>query len=103
VGRRVRRHRKDLVATAAANGVSNLRAFGSVARGEDRPDRVVDLLADFPPGPSLFGLGRLEADLEAILCTRVDQVPSKTSHVTGSRTRSFTTPRRTISDAKSIS
>ena len=76
VGHRVRRHREDLVATAAAHGVSNLRVFGSVARGEDRADSDVDLLADFPPGLSLFGLGRLEADLEAILGTRVDLIPA---------------------------
>ena len=74
VGRRVRRHRKDLFAAAAGHGVSNLRVFGSVARGEDRADSDVDLLADFPPGLSLFGLGRLEADLEAILGSRVNLV-----------------------------
>ena len=73
---RVRRHRKDLVAAAAAHGVSNLRVFGSVARGEDHPGSDVDLLADFPPGLSLFGLGRLEADLEGILGTRVDLIPA---------------------------
>ena len=76
VGRRVRRHRKDLIATAAAYGVSNLRVFGSVARGEDRPDSDVDLLADFPPGLSLFGLGRVEADLEGILGARVNLIPA---------------------------
>jgi uncharacterized protein len=76
VGRRVRRHHKDLVAAAAAHGVSNLRVFGSVARGEDHPGSDVDLLADFPPGLSLFGLGRLEADLEGILGTRVDLIPA---------------------------
>jgi hypothetical protein len=76
VGRRVRRHRKDLVAAAAAYGVSNLRVFGSVARGEDRADSDVDLLADFPPDVSLFGLSRLEADLEGILGTRVDLIPA---------------------------
>ncbi len=74
VGRRVRRYRQDLVATAAAHGVSNLRVFGSVARGEDHPGSDLDLLADFPPGLSLFGLGRLEADLEDILHTRVDLI-----------------------------
>jgi uncharacterized protein len=50
--------------------------FGSVARGEDRPDSDADLLADLPPGLSLFGLGRIEADLEAILGTRVDLIPA---------------------------
>ena len=50
--------------------------FGSVARGEDRADSDVDLLADFSRELSLFGLGRLEADLEAILGTRVDLIPA---------------------------
>jgi predicted nucleotidyltransferase len=50
--------------------------FGSVASGEDHPGSDVDLLADFPPGLSLFGLGRLEAELEAILGSRVDLVPA---------------------------
>jgi predicted nucleotidyltransferase/DNA-binding XRE family transcriptional regulator len=77
VGRRVRRHRHDLVAAAAAHGVQNLRVFGSVARGEDRPDSDVDLLADLPPGLSLFGLGRAEADLEAIIGTRVELIPAQ--------------------------
>jgi hypothetical protein len=76
VGRRVRRHRHDLIAAAAAHGVQNLRVFGSVARGEDRPDSDVDLLADLPAGLSLFGLGRVEADLEAILGARVDLIPA---------------------------
>ena len=76
VGRRVRRHRHDMIAAAAAHGVRNLRVFGSVARGEDRPDSDVDLLADLPPGLSLFGLGRVEADLETILGTRVDLIPA---------------------------
>ena len=76
VGRRVRRHRHELIAAAAAHGIQNLRVFGSVARGEDRPDSDVDLLADLPPGLSLFGLGRAEADLEAILGTRVELIPA---------------------------
>jgi uncharacterized protein len=77
VGQRVRRRRHKIVAAAAAHGVSGLRVFGSVARGEDRPDSDVDLLADLPPGMSLFGLGRVQADLEAIVGTRVDLVPAE--------------------------
>ena len=76
VGQQVRRRRHDLVAAAAAHGVSGLRVFGSVARGEDRPDSDVDLLADLPPGISLFGLARLLAELEAIVGTRVELVPT---------------------------
>jgi len=76
VGRRVRRHRAELVATAAAHGVGNLRVFGSVARGEDRPDSDVDLLADIPAGMGLLGLGRVTEDLEAVVGARVDLVPA---------------------------
>jgi uncharacterized protein len=74
VGRAVRRKRQDLVAAAAAHQVTNLRVFGSVARGEDRPDSDVDLLVDLPPHMGLLGLGRLQAELEAILGAKVDLV-----------------------------
>jgi uncharacterized protein len=77
VGRHVRQKRRDLIAAAAAHNVTNLRVFGSVARGEDRPDSDVDLLADLPPGMGLLGLGRVQADLEAILGTKVDLVPAR--------------------------
>jgi predicted nucleotidyltransferase/DNA-binding XRE family transcriptional regulator len=76
VGKRVRRNRHKLVAVAAASGVSNLRVFGSVARGEDRPDSDVDLLADLPPGMGLLGMGRLVAKLEAIVGAHVDLIPA---------------------------
>jgi predicted nucleotidyltransferase/ribosome-binding protein aMBF1 (putative translation factor) len=76
VGRRVRRHKDDLIEAAAAHGVTNLRIFGSVARGADRPDSDVDLLADLPPGLGLIGLGRVIAELEAILGARVDLIPA---------------------------
>ena len=78
VGRRVRRRRRELVAVAAAYGVRNLRVFGSVARGEDRPDSDVDLLADVPPGMSLLGLGRVGAELGAIVGAQVNLVSAGT-------------------------
>jgi uncharacterized protein len=76
IGRRVRRHRARMVEAATAHGVGNLRVFGSVARGEDRPDSDVDLLVDVPPGMGLIGLGRVAEDLEAVLGARVDLVPA---------------------------
>jgi uncharacterized protein len=76
VGRHVRRKRRELVAAAAAHDVTNLRVFGSVARGEDGPDSEVDLLVDAPPDMGLLGLGRVRAELEAILGARVDLVPA---------------------------
>jgi uncharacterized protein len=76
IGRRVRSQRRALIAAAAAHGVANLRVFGSVARGTDLADSDLDLLADLPPGMGLLGLGRVQADLEAIIGSRVDLVPA---------------------------
>jgi uncharacterized protein len=76
IGQRVRRKRKALTAAAAAHGVTHLQVFGSVARGQDRPDSDLDLLADLPPDMGLFGLGRVQVDLEAIIGSKVDLVPA---------------------------
>jgi hypothetical protein len=76
LGRKIRRRRRDLVAAAAAHDVSNLRVFGSVARGEEGPDSDLDLLVDLPPHLSLLGLGRLQAELEAIVGAKVDLIPA---------------------------
>jgi predicted nucleotidyltransferase len=74
VGRRVRARRQDLIDTAARHGVVNLRVFGSMARGEDREDSDVDLLADLRTELGLLGLGRLHADLERIVDAPVEVV-----------------------------
>jgi predicted nucleotidyltransferase len=75
LGDRLRQRRQRVHRVAAAHGVRGVRVFGSVARGDERPDSDVDLLVDLPPGCGLFGLGRLRADLERALDARVDVVP----------------------------
>lgn len=56
------------------NQVEFLGVFGSVARGEDRPDSDVDLLVKFAPDNrgGLFQLVRMESDLEHLLGRKVD-------------------------------
>lgn len=76
VGRRVRRNRKRLVDVAAAHGVTRLRVFGSVARGEDREDSDLDLLVDFPAGMGLIRLGQARDALESVLGSTIDLVPA---------------------------
>ena len=76
LGRRVRQHRHRLIMAAGAHGMTNLRVFGSVARGEDQPGSDVDLLVDIAPGLGLFGLGRARAELEQILHAQIDLVPA---------------------------
>ncbi len=72
LGRRLRHHRTALLDAVASAGGSNLRVFGSVARGEDGPDSDVDLLVDLPADVSLFQVLALEGTLERILKVKVD-------------------------------
>lgn len=76
LGRRVREQRSRLIRAAAAHGVSNLRVFGSVARGDEHPGSDVDLIADLPSDMGLLGLARLQAELEEILDAPVDLAPA---------------------------
>jgi uncharacterized protein len=55
-------------------GVSSVGVFGSVARGDDRPDSDVDVLIEFGRPADLFDLVRVKMLLESILNRRVDVV-----------------------------
>lgn len=76
LGRRLRQRRAALIAVVERHGASNLRVFGSVARGEDGPESDVDLLVDLAPGTGLFGLATLERELQEILHVDVDLAPA---------------------------
>jgi uncharacterized protein len=75
IGRRLRRRKASVLALAARHGVNDLRVFGSVARGEERPDSDLDLLVHLPEDAGLFALGRFKEELEALLKVPVDVVP----------------------------
>jgi uncharacterized protein len=77
LGVRVRQHRRRLVAVAGEHGVTHLRVFGSVARGEEDEDSDLALLIDLAPGMGLFELGRVSQALEEIVGAVVDLVPSQ--------------------------
>ncbi len=51
---------------------ANPRIFGSVLHGTDRDGSDLDLLVDALPGATLFDLGGLQVELEALLGVRVD-------------------------------
>ncbi|MGP0110300.1 MAG: helix-turn-helix domain-containing protein [Acidimicrobiales bacterium] len=76
LGRRLRQRRAAVLATARRHGASNVRVFGSVARGEHTSERDIDLLVDLAPGAGLFSLGALERDLSEVLGANVDLAPS---------------------------
>jgi predicted nucleotidyltransferase len=66
--------RQVIIDAAQAVGARDVRVFGSVARGEDRPDSDIDFLVTLEPGGTLMDLARLEARLEALLGRSVDVV-----------------------------
>ncbi len=68
------RQRDEILRLAAARGASNVRVFGSFARGDadDRSD--IDFLVDMEPGRSLLDLGGLLMDLRELLRRDVDVV-----------------------------
>ena len=45
---------KEILSLASEFGARRIRVFGSVARGEERPDSDIDFLVDFPQGYDLF-------------------------------------------------
>jgi len=69
--------REDILRIAAQHGAHNVRVFGSVARGEARPDSDVDLLVELEAGRSLLDLGGLLMDLQTLLGREVDVVTDK--------------------------
>jgi len=64
--------REEILRIAARRGAYNVRVFGSVARGEARPESDVDFLVDLEPSRSLLDLGGLLMDLQDLLECEVD-------------------------------
>lgn len=71
------RDKRDAIkALGSQFGARHIRVFGSVARGEERPDSDVDFLVEFPRGYDLFAqrlpLANCLADL---LHRKVELIP----------------------------
>src|ERR1700690_2597751 len=64
--------RDDILRIAAKHGAHHVRVFGSVARGQARPDSDIDLLVDLEPERSLLDHAALMIELESFLGRKVD-------------------------------
>jgi predicted nucleotidyltransferase len=73
----IKAQRDIMLDIAGRHGATNLRLFGSVARGEERPDSDVDLLIDLSPDRGFGDYLGLAEELEALLQRRVDLVLSR--------------------------
>jgi predicted nucleotidyltransferase/DNA-binding XRE family transcriptional regulator len=77
VGLRLRRQRRAILDAAARRRASNVRVFGSVARGNDDEDSDIDLLVDLADDVSLVELIGLEREVSDLVGRRVDVVPAR--------------------------
>jgi len=72
LGHQLRKSRYAILDCAARHGTSNIRVFGSAARGEDGPESDVDFVVDVGKGTGLFALEALWRELSEILGVPVD-------------------------------
>lgn len=66
--------RLDILRLASQHGVSNVRVFGSSARGDAGPSSDIDLLVKMDKGRSLLDLVGFSQDVEDLLGCSVDVV-----------------------------
>ena len=73
-------HRDELLALARRRGVTAVRVFGSMSRGDGSENSDVDLLVTLAPGTSALALGGLLLDAQELLGRRVDVVTEASLH-----------------------
>jgi len=72
--------KSEIIRLAALRGCRNVRVFGSVVHGENRPDSDVDFLVDLESGRTIFDLAGFLGDLRELLGTEIDVVESRSIH-----------------------
>ena len=73
----VKFRRDEILSVARRHGVTRVRVFGSMARGDATPASDLDLLVDVGPSTSAWFPGGLVAELEALLDRRVQVVTER--------------------------
>ena len=66
-------HRQTILELATRHGARNVRVFGSMVRGDARPNSDIDLLVEIEPGrtlPDLIAFERLPWELTETLLDR---------------------------------
>jgi predicted nucleotidyltransferase len=72
--------RQEILRLAGKYGASHVRVFGSAANGTANENSDIDFLVDLEEGRSLFDLGGMLMDLQALLQRKVDIVTENALH-----------------------
>lgn len=73
------KHKADILRIAGQYGVTNIRVFGSVVRGDARPDSDVDILVNLTK-PLGFQFFEFEDRLKTMMHCDIDLVTERSLH-----------------------
>ena len=76
----INRLKEKVIPVLKQHSVIYAGVFGSVARGQDKPESDVDLLVRFKDVPGMFGYIRLENQLSKALGKKVDLATEQSLH-----------------------
>jgi predicted nucleotidyltransferase len=76
----VEAHRREILDLARRHGMTNVRVFGSMARGEASEVSDLDLLVDYAGGRNLFDQIGFKQELEERLHRNVDVATPHSLH-----------------------
>ena len=76
----IEKNRQDILTLARNNGVTKVRIFGSMARGDVSLTSDVDFLVEIEEGRSGLALGGFLMDVSELLHRKVDVVTEKSLH-----------------------
>jgi len=71
--------RGEILGRANAWGARNVRVFGSLSRGDNKPESDIDFLIDLDPDRTLMDLGGVLTELQQMLQVPVDVTTEKFS------------------------
>lgn len=70
-------HRDAIRSIALSHRVTNVRVFGSVARGDDTEDSDLDILVEPTPETTMMDIAKIQLELGQLLPVAVDVLTPK--------------------------
>jgi len=80
INAKIQANKQKILDISEKYGASNIRIFGSYAKGEEKPDSDLDLLVDMEDGRTLFDRIALMQELEDLLEVKIDIAKPENLH-----------------------
>lgn len=76
----LRQYKPQILALADKYGMENIRVFGSVARGDAKPESDIDFVLNYKNGSTAWELAGMWHEMEELLHCKVDLVPENAAY-----------------------